>query len=205
MGLSVIGAGFGRTGTASMKTALELLGLGPCHHMKEVTNPEQTNYWLAAAEGQGPEWNRVFEGYSSCVDWPAAFFWRELSEYYPDAKILLTVRDAESWYTSMQNTIFNVLKAKPEPFAVAVKLIGKKLFDERFDDKDFVIDLYERNTRDVQAVFSSDRLLTYELGSGWEPLCQFLDIPVPQTEFPRSNSTDEFQTLVKEKMKANKQ
>ena len=116
MGLSVIGAGFGRTGTASMKTALELLGLGPCHHMKEVKNSGQTNYWLAATKGQELEWNQVFEGYSSCVDWPAAFFWRELSEYYPDAKILLTVRDAESWYSSMQNTIFNVLKAKPESF-----------------------------------------------------------------------------------------
>ena len=199
MGLSVIGAGFGRTGTASMKTALELLGLGPCHHMKEVKNSGQTNYWLAATKGQELEWNQVFEGYSSCVDWPAAFFWRELSEYYPDAKILLTVRDAESWYSSMQNTIFNVLKAKPESFPVAVKLIGEKLFVERFDDKDFVLDLYEQNIRDVQAAFSSDRLLTYELGSGWEPLCQFLGKPIPDTEFPRSNSTHEFQTLIREK------
>ena len=200
MSLSVIGAGFGRTGTASMKMALEMLELGPCHHMKDVSTPEQNSYWLAAAEGQKMNWDQVFEGFGSCIDWPAAFFWRELSEYYPDAKILLTVRDPESWYKSMQNTIFNVLKAKPEPFAVAVKLIGERLFEECFDDKDFVLSLYEQNTRDVQAAFSSDRLLTYELGSGWEPLCRFLGKPIPDVEFPRSNSTEEFQSLVKEKM-----
>ena len=203
MSLSVIGAGFGRTGTASMKTALELLDLGCCHHMKEVTTPEQNSFWLAAAEGKDMQWDQVFEGFGCCIDWPAAFFWRELSEYYPDAKILLTIRDPESWYKSMENTIFNVLKAKPEPFAVAVKLIGERLFEERFGDKEFVIGLYEQNIRDVQAEFSSDRLLTYELGSGWEPLCRFLDKPIPNIAFPQSNTTEEFQTLVKEKMKAN--
>lgn len=199
MSLSVIGAGYGRTGTASMKMALEILGHGPCHHMKEVTTPEQNNYWRAATEGQTMNWNQVFEGYSSCVDWPAAFFWRELSEFYPDAKILLTIRDPESWYESMSNTIFNVLKAKPEPFAVGVKLIGERLFEERFTDKDYVIGLYEKNTRDVQAAFSAERLLTYEIGSGWEPLCEFLNKPVPDSDFPRSNSREEFQAHVKER------
>ena len=200
MSLSVIGAGFGRTGTASMKTALEMLGLGPCHHMKETQTPEQTEYWLAAAQGQEMNWDQVFRGYGSCIDWPAAFFWRELSNYYPNAKILLTVRDPESWYRSMQNTIFQVLKTKPEAFAVAVKLIGECLFEERFDDKEFVLGLYEQNIRDVQAAFPSDRLLTYELGSGWEPLCRFLGKPVPDTPFPRSNTTEEFQSLVRDKM-----
>ena len=203
MSLSVIGAGFGRTGTASMKLALEQLGLGPCHHMKEVTTPEQTNYWLAAADGQRPDWNQVFEGFGSCVDWPAAHFWRELSEHYPDAKILLTIRDPQSWYKSMENTIFPVLKAKPDAQSVAVKLIGEQLFAERFDDKDYVIGLYEQNIRDVQAAFSSDRLLSYELGSGWEPLCQFLDKPIPEVTFPKTNSTEEFRAFVSESMKAN--
>ena len=203
MSLSVIGAGFGRTGTASMKLALEQLGFGPCHHMKEVTTPEQKSYWLAAAEGQEMEWDQVFEGYGSCLDWPAAFFWRELSEFYLDAKIILTVRDSESWYKSMENTIFQVLKAKPDVQTVAVKLIGERLFEERFDDKDFVVGLYEQNIRDIQAAFSSDRLLTYELGSGWEPLCHFLDKPVPETAFPQSNSTEEFQNLISESLKAN--
>lgn len=201
MGLSVIGAGFGRTGTASMKAALELLGLGPCHHMKELTTLEQNNYWMAAAEGQTMAWDKVFEGYGSSVDWPAAFFWRELSEYYPDAKILLTVRDPEDWYKSMQNTIFNVLKAKPKPFAVAVKLVGERLFEERYDDNAFVMGLYEQNILEVQAAIPSDRLLTYELGSGWGPLCRFLGKPIPDAEFPRSNSTQEFQSDIQEKIK----
>ena len=144
MSLSVIGAGFGRTGTASMKLALEQLGIGPCHHMKEVTTPEQNSYWMAAAEGQQMQWDEVFEGFGSCVDWPAAFFWRELSECYPDAKIILTVRDPESWYQSIQNTIFKSLKANPDAHPMAVKLVGERLFELRFDDKDFVLGLFEQ-------------------------------------------------------------
>lgn len=203
MSLSVIGAGFGRTGTASMKIAFEQLGLGPCHHMKEVSTPEQKSDWITAAEGQQMDWGQVFEGFSSCIDWPAAFFWRELSECYPDAKIILTVRDAESWYKSMQNTIFQLFKTKPDANAMAFKLIGKRLFEERFDDKDFVLGIYEKNIRDVQAAFSSDRLLTYELGSGWEPLCAFLEKPVPDTAFPQSNSTGDFQKIFSERAKEN--
>ena len=203
MSLSVIGAGYGRTGTASMKMAMEQLGLGPCHHMKEVNTPEQESYWMAATEGEEMAWDQVFEGFGSCIDWPAAFFWRELSELYPDAKIILTVRDPESWYQSMQNTIFQLFNAKPEANAMAFKLIGQRVFEERFDDKDFVVGLYEQNTRDVQAAFSSDRLLTYELGSGWEPLCEFLDKPVPATAFPQTNSTEDFQKMGSESMKAN--
>jgi len=201
MSLSVIGAGFGRTGTASMKNALEILDLGPCHHMIEVKTEEQKNYWLAAAEGQEMDWNRVFDGFNSCVDWPAAFFWRELSEYYPDAKVLLTIRDPESWYKSMENTIFHALKGKPGAHDVAVKLVGERLFTRRFDDKDFIIGLYEQNIRDVQSAFSSDRLLTYELGSGWESLCHFLDKPVPDVAFPKNNSTQEFQISVTDSIK----
>ena len=202
MSLSVIGAGFGRTGTTSLKAALELLGFAPCHHMKEVTTPEQNSYWLAAAEGQVREWNQVFAGYHACIDWPAAFFWRELSEYYPEAKILLTVRDSEGWFKSMQNTIFKVLKANSEAFAVANKIVGERVFANRFDDKEYVIGLYEQNIRDVQAAFSSDRLLTYELGSGWEPLCRFLDKPIPDTPFPRNNTTKEFQDFVSKQREA---
>jgi len=202
MSLSLIGAGFGRTGTASMKSALELLGFGPCHHMKEVTTPQQNKYWLAAATGKTVQWDQVFENYGACIDWPAAFFWQELSEYYPDAKILLTVRDSESWYRSMEQTIFKVLKTKPEAFAVADKLVGERVFANRFDDKEYVIGIYEKNIRDVQSAFSSDRLLTYELGSGWDPICHFLDKPVPETPFPKSNTTDDFQVLIQQKMQS---
>ena len=129
MALSVIGAGFGRTGTESMKLALETLGMGPCHHMKEVlANPEQVALWRSAAQGDLPDWEDAFAGYSSAVDWPAAYFWRELSEYYPDAKILLTVRSADSWYASMANTILKTLKASTDRASIGLKLIGEGVF-----------------------------------------------------------------------------
>ena len=110
MALSVIGAGFGRTGTESMKLALEALGLGPCHHMKEgLPNPEQISLWRAVARGEPADWDQIFEGYRSAVDWPAAHYWRELAAHYPDAKVVLTVRSPESWYASMENTILKVI------------------------------------------------------------------------------------------------
>ena len=121
MSLSVIGAGFGRTGTESMKTALEILGFGPCHHMKELNaNPTQRTLWRGIARGNTPDWEQAFAGYRSCTDWPSAFYWRELSAAYPDAKILLTLRDAESWYASVQNTILKSLTGNADPDSVGV-------------------------------------------------------------------------------------
>ncbi len=199
MALSVIGAGFGRTGTASMKLALEALGLGPCHHMKEVlARPEQIALWRRAARGRLPDWDEAFAGYHCAVDWPSAFFWRELSAYYADAKILLTVRDAESWYASMANTIFRTLETSTESASIGLKLIGERVFAGRWDDRDHAIAVYEKNTAEVQAAFGPERLLTYNLGDGWEPLCRFLGKPVPDTPYPRSNSAEEFSAMMKE-------
>ena len=193
MALAVMGAGFGRTGTESMKLALEMLGFGPCHHMKEVlTNPEQLEIWRAIAHGKEPDWNRAFEGYRSSVDWPSAFYWRELSQVYPDAKVILTVRSSESWHNSMTNTIFKVLDASTDPDSIGLTLIAKRVFDGRYRDRDHAIAMYEKNNSDVQAAFGPDRLLVHQLGDGWEPLCRFLDRPVPAESYPRSNSTEDF-------------
>lgn len=198
MTLALIGAGFGRTGTESMKLALEQLGLGPCHHMKEVlANPEQLEIWRAIARGDPPDWEAAFAGYGSAVDWPSAFFWRELSEVYPKAKIILTLRSSESWHKSMSDTIFKVLKASTDPESIGLKLIAERVFGGRFLDPDHAIAVYEKNNADVQAAFDDDRLLVYHLGDGWEPLCRFLDRPVPDTPFPRSNSTAEFTEMMK--------
>ncbi|MDH3695536.1 MAG: sulfotransferase family protein [Gammaproteobacteria bacterium] len=193
MTLKVIGAGFGRTGTASMKQALELLGFGPCHHMGEVlSSPEQKELWRSVASGMKPNWDVLLAGYHSTVDWPAAYFWRELSEYYPDAKILLTTRSSESWYASMVKTIFKIVKETTDPASIGVKLIGERVFGGNLDDRDHVIAMYEKNIADVQGAFSEDRLLSYNIGDGWEPLCEFLGKPVPDVAYPRSNSTEEF-------------
>jgi hypothetical protein len=193
----VIGAGFGRTGTESMKLALELLGLGPCHHMKEVLpNPEQLALWRSIANGDPPDWERAFAGYQSAVDWPSAYFWRELSGYYPDARIILTVRSPESWYSSMENTIFKVLRESTDPASIGRKLIMEKTFDGRIDDRDHVMAVYRENIARVQQAFTAERLLTYELGEGWERLCRFLRKPIPDTAYPVSNSTEEFSAMV---------
>lgn len=197
MGLSVIGAGFGRTGTESMKLALETLGLGPCHHMKEVlANPRQMALWRAAARGEIPDWDAAFAGYASAVDWPAAYFWRELSAYYPDAKILLTVRSAASWYESMSNTILKTLESSTDPDSIGLRMIGEGVFGGRLGDRAHAIAVYEKNTADVQATIPRQRLLTYHLGDGWQPLCRFLDKPVPEVPFPRTNSTKEFESFI---------
>jgi hypothetical protein len=106
MSIQVIGAGFGRTGTDSMREALAILGFGPCHHMVEVNaNDEQRRLWRALAQGAAPNWDRLLAGYSSCIDWPSAFYWRELMTHFPQAKVILTYRSPESWWESFEKTI----------------------------------------------------------------------------------------------------
>ena len=193
MGLSVIGAGFGRTGTESMKTALEILGLGPCHHMTELNaNPAQRALWRGIARGDTPDWEQAFAGYRSCTDWPSAFYWRELSAAYPDAKILLTLRDAESWYASVHNTILKSLTGNVDPDSVGVTLIAERVFGGRLEDRAHALAIFEKNSADVRAAFDPDRLHVHSLGDGWDTLCQFLNKPVPDTPYPHSNATAQF-------------
>jgi hypothetical protein len=176
-----------------MKLALEELGLGPCHHMTEViASPTQTATWRAIARGEGPGWDEAYEGYRSAVDWPTAFYWRELGAHFPDAKIVLTYRSPESWYESFAATLLPAIRASTEPESLGVTLIRDRVFGGRIEDRDHVIAVFERNVRDVQAALPPERLLTYEVGSGWEPLCRFLQLPVPPTPFPRSNAKDDF-------------
>jgi len=203
MTLRVIGAGFGRTGTDSMREALNYLGFGPCHHMHEVIDDdEQQRIWRAVAHGETPDWDLLFKGFHSAVDWPSAYYWRELAEYYPDAKIILTVRSTESWVASMDKTILVNLRNGPDPRSIGKELIGRRTFNGRFDDLDYVASVYEENIAEVQGTIPSDRLLTYAIGDGWEPLCEFLDVPVPEVDFPRRNSTVEFNDKDKRRKRA---
>jgi hypothetical protein len=201
MPLSVVGAGFGRTGTLSLKLALEQLGLGPCYHMEEVfKNPKAPGYWEAAADGKTVDWEEVFAGYRSTVDWPSATFWRELAEAYPQAKVILTVRNAESWFASTQATIFraipDVAADAPLPDDPWVRMVVKvvcDLFDRRMHDKQKVIEVYNRHNETVRRTIPAERLLVYDLASGWAPLCAFLGVPVPDAPMPRVNTTEDFQ------------
>jgi hypothetical protein len=201
MALSVVGAGYGRTGTASLKLALEQLGFGPCHHMSEVRRrPGQLEHWEAAAAGEAVDWNAVFAGFRSAVDWPSAAFWRELATFYPDARVLLSVRPAERWWKSFSGTIKTLLDdppANPEPTIHRLRAMSRSVIADRslkgvYDDADAAIAAFDRHVAEVQAALPAGRLLVFDVAEGWEPLCRFLDVPVPDTPFPRTNSTDEF-------------
>ena len=198
MTLSVIGAGFGRTGTATLQLALNQLGFGPCYHMYEVfKNPMVApGYWEAAADGQPMDWEQVFEGYASTVDWPSATFYETLANAYPNAKVILTERDAEAWWRSTQATIFNwdaPGAQVPENFLRMVQKVIGALFDQKIHDHDTVVDVFRRHNARVREVIPAERLLVYEVAQGWEPLCAFLGVPVPDTPMPKVNTTEEFQ------------
>lgn len=201
MTLSVIGAGFGRTGTASIKLALEQLGFGPCHHMSEVRGtPGLLEHWEAAAAGRPVDWHRVFAGFGSTVDWPSTTFWRELAAFYPDAKVLLSVRPADRWWTSFAGTIKKLLDDPAEPpnptirrlRAMSRQVIAERSLHGAYRERAAAINAFERHTAMVTAAIPAGRLLVFDVAEGWAPLCRFLEVPVPETAFPRTNSTEEF-------------
>jgi len=199
MGLSLIGAGYGRTGTLSLKSALELLGYQRCHHMIEVINkPGEADKWLAAIDNPRVDWDDLFDGFEACVDWPACHFYKELADFYPHAKVLLTVRDPLQWFESMSATTLNVIRprlADPENRNLGSELVVKGAFEGNIDDPNHAADIFDRHTQDVVDSIDADRLLIYNIGEGWGPLCEFLDKPVPAATFPRINSRDEFHDI----------
>jgi hypothetical protein len=206
MPLSVIGAGFGRTGTMSLKLALDQLGFGPCYHMIEVfKNPKAPGYWEAAADGKPVDWEEVFAGYGSTVDWPGATFYKQLADAYPDAKVILTVRDAEAWFASTQATIFSlhIRDDTEDPWQrMVLKVIGD-LFDRQMTDKAKLIAVYNQHNEEVRRTIAPERLLVYDVAQGWEPLCRFLGVEVPSEPMPKVNSTDEFRRNLAAKLAEN--
>ena len=201
MTLKVIGAGFGRTGTDSMREALDMLGLGPCHHMAEVNSRgEQKRMWRAFVRGERLGWDQLFEGYASCMDWPSAYYWKELAEFYPNAKIVLTYRPAEDWWQSFEKTILQVTRMSKDPESLGLALIRDQMFGGRPDDRSHAVALYERNVAAVKATIPPERLLVYNVGDGWEPLCAFLGVAVPAQPYPSRNTTKDFQGAVLQSM-----
>lgn len=204
MTIKVFSAGFGRTGTLSLKLALEEIGFGPCHHMKEVleNGAAQIPLWNAAADGQ-PDFDAIFKGYNSAVDWPTAAFWREVAARYPDAKVILSTRSAESWYSSFSETILASLLAKenwPPPAVPWLTMVTRVVIDRSLGgrtDKDGVIAAFQAQEAAVKAAIPPGRLLVHTAKDGWDPLCAFLGVPVPETPYPRTNSKEEFFQLMK--------
>jgi hypothetical protein len=201
--LQVVGAGLGRTGTHSLKVALEQLLGGPCYHMIEVFGrPDDIPVWHTAVNGDLPDWNDFLSEYRAAVDWPACAFWREISAANPDAVVLLSSRDTDGWWKSASNTIFNVAEreAPPgEPVFQAQMAMARDMLQKRFTtnwlDETEAKRAYEAHNADVRASVPADRLIDYRPGDGWEPICERLGLPVPTEPFPHLNTTDEFRAM----------
>ena len=200
MSLKVVGAGVGRTGTHSLKIALEQLLDGPCHHMVEVLgDPAQAPGWIDAIEGRPVDWSTMLNGYVSIVDWPGCSFWPELFAADPDALVLLSVRDPESWYRSASNTIFQSFdKAPPgmQPWMDAMRVLLRERFSDRFDDATAMMDAFEHHNSAVRQAIPSTSLLEWTPNDGWEPICDRLGLEVPSEPFPVTNTTEEFRAMI---------
>lgn len=200
MTLRVVGAGLGRTGTTSLKLALEFLLKAPCYHMDEVySHPEHVEVWRSALRGDPADLSAIMVGYAATVDWPAGAFWRELSELFPDALVLLSVREsAEAWWRSANATILekNRQPVSPtDPLAVSSGMIAEMMslrFTPDWNDRQSAIEAYERHNESVRRLVAPGRLLEWTPGDGWEPLCAGLKVSVPQVAFPHKNAAAEF-------------
>ncbi|MAN46877.1 MAG: hypothetical protein GYB49_17255 [Alphaproteobacteria bacterium] len=198
MTLSVFSAGFGRTGTMSLKLALEQLGFWPCHHMVEVIEhgERQVPLWNDALAGR-PDFDAIYQGYVAAVDWPTAAFWRELATAFPEAKIILSSRSPESWYGSISETILASVDIPDEapPHVKAWLQMVRKVLDRSLGpsrEKEDVIAAFVAHEAAVKSEIPAGRLLVHEAKDGWGPLCEFLGVAVPDTPYPRTNSKEEF-------------
>jgi hypothetical protein len=206
MALEVIGAGMPRTGTLSLKTALEQLGFGPCHHMTELfAHPEQWPCWDRVGDGEEVEWADIFGPYRSATDAPGVFFWRELMARYPAAKVILTERDPDRWYDSVLATIFSPRHRQSmgsSPVGPIIAKLGRRMWPSRDADlqagpppREVMTRMFEAHNAEVRRLVEPERLLVYRVSEGWAPLCAFLGVPVPGEAFPHVNSAEEFQAI----------
>ena len=212
--MRVVGAGFGRTGTTSLKAALEVLGFGPSYTLSEVfRNPRHVRFWESASAPAGEEvdWEGFFAGYGVAVDWPACSFYEELMETFPEAPVILTVRDPAEWYESMRSTIYELRTLTTGPLPVraafafaglfvpgvagtvrlADRIVWENTFDGRFEDRDHAMEVFERHNEAVRRRVPPERLLVFDVREGWEPLCNFLGVEAPDGPFPRLNEARE--------------
>lgn len=206
--MKVIGAGFGRTGTTSLKEGLEILGY-PCYHMQEVIKrPRHVRLWQDKWDGKEVAWEEIFDGFEAGVDYPVSNYYKELMAAYPEAKVVLSVREGEKWYESTLATIYQISTDAPRsltalipPFGRFVKMtndiIWDGLFEGGFEDKEFAIQVYNEHIEEVKRVVPAEKLLVFHPREGWEPLCAFLEVPVPERPFPHSNERAMIETALK--------
>jgi hypothetical protein len=211
--MKLIGAGLPRTATTTQLIAYEQLGFAPCYHMRNVLGDmgAQLPLWQRVAEGD-PDWEAIFGDAQSTCDFPSGFYYRELIDYYPEAKVVLSVRSADGWVKSMRDTIWPVYFG---PSAMHHVCEARRAVDPNWDHyirtmfaitfhpqtgplgKDHESDAglaasMERWNDEVKATVPAERLLVWEPADGWEPLCEFLDVAVPDGPVPRVNDTAAF-------------
>jgi hypothetical protein len=212
-GLKVIGAGFGRTGTLSLKAALEELGFAPCYHMTEVfARPQDVKLWIAATRGEDVHWQDIFAEYQATVDWPGCTFYEELMNIYPNAKVLLTVRDPNNWYESVISTIYRVSRMsttfsfrvlstiirgpssdRMRAIPLINALVWEQTFGNDFENKEHAIAIFNQHIEAVKQRVPAEKLLVYNVKEGWEPLCRFLGVEIPTDKpFPHLNDRTNF-------------
>lgn len=201
--LHVIGAGFGRSGTTSLTRALEILGYGPCYHMQvAMTRPGHARFWIRARAGEPVDFRRFFRRYRATVDWPSCEFYRELMATYPEARVLLNLRDPDEWYDSMVETLWAVRDAWPWWLPATIlrmhdTVIWQARFNGEFADRARAIAAYRAHRDEVRQSVPPGSLLEYEVTAGWGPLCEFLGRPVPEgVPFPRLNDRRFFRRVL---------
>ena len=215
--MKIIGAGFGRTGTTSLQLALEKLGFGKYYHMVELfKNPSGVKYWNNASKQKQVDWDELFRGYQAIVDFPGSIHYKELSEYYPESKVILSLRDPESWYKSAYETIFSFDPGVSFKMRVALQAIYRKkarnllqifqyhdksiwgkYFEDKFRDKAYTINKYNEHVETVKNSIPKERLLLHKASDGWEPLCNFLGKKIPNEPYPRTNKRENFPNWAK--------
>ncbi len=204
MPLRVVGAGLGRTGTNSLKVALERLLGGPCYHMLElIERPGDTVYWERAAADEFVSWDWLRRDYVATVDFPAAMFWRELLADSPEAVVLLSTREsAQVWWDSFQRTILQAMSGevpadRPDwarRRAMTMSVLAR--LTPAWRNKAGATDAYERHSEEVRRAVPPDRLIDWRPGDGWPPICAPLGIAVPEDPFPHENTTSDFRARI---------
>ena len=199
MTIRLIGAGLGRTGTLSLRTALATLLDAPCYHMFDLRpHPEHVPVWHAAARGEAVDWAQLFQGYAAVVDWPAASFWEEIAAAFPAAVILLSTRDAQAWWKSASQTIFPATLATPadNEWRRMIDTLFANRFTTDIENEAACISAFNAHNRAVRARAPAARLVEWQPGDGWAPICAALGVDVPDLPFPHVNSTEEFKATV---------
>lgn len=224
MSIKIIGAGFPRTGTTSLKRSLEMLGYTKTYHMKELlVHPDKLHHWLELEENRTTDWDTLYDGYQATVDFPGYPYYKEHMERYPDAKVILTVRPFEKWYESAYNTVWQAgpqnlqqklammwrmaTSSRIRKVIPCIKMVKRvfweKQFEGRFLDKEFAKSVWDRHIEEVKNYVPEDKLLVYDVRDGWAPLCSFLGMPEPTEPLPHLNKKENFKTMLGELMNGN--